>query len=399
MWLLLLRSPLSVAETYVMRQTSRSTTSAIALLAALVAVLMSCQAAVPAGSHIAFGVNAFSAVRGVYKVDDAGRALRDLSRGSVLRYTVEWESIQPGLNRSGAPCAETETPTTCVKPGPRDFSWLDADLSRLSRYGIRFLLVPLAAPPFARSIDDRPSSLTPGQRPNGYVVPPANSPVALASWRNFVGSLVGHVNARFPGILAGVEIWNEPNGRDFWTTRTGPEPERYAGVLCSGYSGVRAVSATLPVIFGSTFPSTARLPEAMGVPEFVSRAYRAGARGCMTSLGIHPYPTLNMARPLHAFSLAMWQIRHTAAVSGDAGRALSITEVGSWGTPRQQAAFLIDSYRLAGRMSDVNMYIVHTLFDHRGSWGMGICAAPRKPKAAANALKRELTGSSSPASC
>jgi hypothetical protein len=376
---------------------TRFITSPLALLVALVTVLLATPPA-PAATRLPFGMSAFATVRGVYSSDDAGRALRDIKSGSLLRYSVEWESIQPGLTSGGTPCPEWATPETCVQPGPMSFSRLDSEISRLSQYGIRLILVPNAAPPFARSLDDRPSSLSSSQRPNGYVVPPANSPVALASWQGFVAALVQHVTTTFPGIVAGVEIWNEPNGQVFWTTQTGPDPERYTAVLCSGYNGVRAVSSTLPVIFGSTFPSTAQLPEAMSVPQFVTRAYRAGARGCLNALGIHPYPTLD-SDPLRAFSLAMRQIRSAAAASGDAGRKLSITEIGLWGDAREQASFLVKSYRMAEGMSDVNMYLVHTLFEYRGSWGMGVCAAPRKARAAANSLKRELTGSIRPATC
>ena len=364
----------------------------------------------PPPPSLAFGVNIHPSGIG-YDANDTAHAVADLAPGSIVRVSVPWQQLQLGLRAAGGPCGVLDAPFLCPTPGPITWEFLDKELPALQRLGVRVLLLPMSAPPWARAALDLPRPNSDGQ----IVMPPENSAPELAMWQDFVSQMVAHVEQTYPGMLAGVEVWNEPNGLEFWTTAAPPNPARYVGVLCHAYQGVKAVDPDLPVLFGGTNPQPP-FPAATkrSVPDFVGAAYAAGAAGCMDSLALHPYPVgpsernapITLDEQIAAFAAQIGSLRDVAAASGDAGRPISITEVNMATeiTDEAMAEFLVRTYELADAMPDVDMFIVHTLFDDPNGGDQfermaGVCAAPGQPQAPAHALKQLLTGSTTPASC
>jgi hypothetical protein len=88
---------------------------------------------------------------GGFSAPDVATAASDIKAASIIRFTVEWAGIQPTCaTMSGSPAMRD---TTCVRPGPYNWSWLDSNLDSiapsLTARRIRLLLVPLNAPEWA----------------------------------------------------------------------------------------------------------------------------------------------------------------------------------------------------------------------------------------------------------
>jgi hypothetical protein len=245
-------------------------------------------------------------------------------------------------------------------------------------------------------------------------MPPGNDAGSLWEWQQFVMAMVDHTEDNWPGLLAGVEVWNEPNGKIFWTLPGGPDPVLYTKVLCYAYSGVNAINSAIPVIFAGTNPGATAYPGKMSINTFVSTAYGNGAAACMDSLGIHPYPvdpttygvptTLNGMVDAYVDQIA--NIRQLAVNAGDTGRDISVTEVNIVTNFGEQlmADFLVEAYQETEAMNDVDMFLVHTLYDVPPYAGgpvdpSGVCASPGTPQLAASALKLEITGDPTAAAC
>lgn len=352
----------------------------------------------PPPPPLAFGTNGFPSSLGPgHTADDTVRALADIAPGaSIVRFTLSWQSLQLGTRASGEPCGIDDVAGVCSRPGRISWSKLDADLAPLAAAGLQVVLAPLAAPPWARGGLDLPTPNSKGQ----HLVPPADTPEGLGNWRAFVAALVDHVRTTFPGLLRGLEVWNEPNGREFWTTFGGPDPHRYTRLLCAAYEGVKAVDPTVPVILGGTHPDPIdAIGLSFSIPTFLDMAYAAGAAHCMDSIGIHPYPKAGVPDHVDGFAAVVDQVRQAARRNGDAGRTISITEVNMAANDETSMAdFLTATYQLATTMPDIDMFVVHTLFDYPRS-DAGICRSPHAPKAAASALKQLLTGTNDPATC
>lgn len=351
----------------------------------------------PPEPPLAFGTNSFPRSLGPgHTGADTVRALEDIVPGTpIVRFTVAWQSMQLGTRLSGEPCGGADIPGQCAVPGEISFDYLDDDLAPLAAAGFQVVLAPVSAPPWARNLLDVATPNQLGQ----FVTPPIDSPDGAAHWRAFVAALVDHVQTNFPGILRGIEIWNEPNGRMFWTTLAGPDPVRYTKLLCAGYEAVKSVDPTVPVIFGGTHPEPPNwLGHSVQFDDFIDLAYRAGAGRCLDTVGIHAYPVTGDDR-IAGFTAVLDEVRAVLARHGDAGRTMSITEV-TIDHPADApiAEFLVNAYQLAAEMPDIDMFIVHTLFDYPGD-DAGICRAPHASKAPASALKHLFTGSTEPATC
>lgn len=81
--------------------------------------------------------------------------------------------------------------------------------------------------------------------------------------------------------LAGIEVWNEPNLKEFTgLERPRVDVQRYVDCLKVAYEAVKSVNSGIPVLFGG--PSHNDF-------EFIDRCYTAGAGGHFDVMSTHPY--------------------------------------------------------------------------------------------------------------
>ena len=85
----------------------------------------------------------------------------------------------------------------------------------------------------------------------------------------------------------GYEILNEPNLPYEWGG--GPSPEGYTEFLKAAYRGIKASDPDAIVMGGGPSPGTGGRGGTIEDTDFIRGMYRAGAKGYMDALSVHPY--------------------------------------------------------------------------------------------------------------
>jgi hypothetical protein len=87
---------------------------------------------------------------------------------------------------------------------------------------------------------------------------------------------IGKLAAALKGRIAAYEIWNEPDGPDFWAG--GPQPAAYAALLKAAYPAVKAADPGATVVTGGMIANDA---------DFLGAVYANGAQGSFDAVGVH----------------------------------------------------------------------------------------------------------------
>ncbi|WP_149371694.1 hypothetical protein [Mycolicibacterium sp. P9-64] len=161
------------------------------------------------------------------------------------------------------------------------------------------------------------------------------------------GDFVAKVASRYQGKIAALEIWNEPNGIQFYTPA--PDPAGYVDLLKASYAKIKAVDPSI-VVLGGSLGSILDYPgSTISPPNFLTQMYAAGAKGYFDALAFHPYHYSTKfgdgvqweGTPLQQ----LMAMRNTMVANGDGDRKIWSTEYGepsSLGGDAQQNAFVTD---------------------------------------------------------
>jgi hypothetical protein len=220
----------------------------------------------------------------------------------------------------------------------------------------------------------------------------------LADFQGFVQAVV----ARYGSLIAGVEIYNEPNLAWYWGSAA--DPERYVRVLCAGYDGERAAekagTAHVPVAGGALSDNQTTSGGNLSLADYLKRLFAAGGAKCMDALSFHDYPGGSNLGAHFSTALAQVRTRRDAAAPGlplwITETGLSLTQPGI--TETMRATTLPAVYRAVAAMPDVDVVIFHTLVQVSGTpnYGLGTIAADAAgqpqfaPTPTYGALKAEL---------
>lgn len=291
---------------------------------------------------------------------------------TVLRTAVHWRDVQP-------------------EPGTWHWAATDEAIGRAARRGLKTIAVLYSVPPWAAA--GAPSPHCSRDRMASRCQPPP-APERLADFQEFVAQLA----IRYPS-LAAIEVFNEPNVAA-WTWQPRADPEHYARVLRAAHEAVERVRPRLPVLSGGiAFPGVPTPPGSMSPGEFLERMYRAGARGAMDGIAVHPYPA--DTSPFEAATSSYHRLMaETTAIRNrrrDRDVPLWITEVGYTTTgpfavtPGRQSRWLVRILEDAFAREDVAAVVVHTLRDPAGSpaspeSGYGLLNGDFSPKPAFHAV-------------
>ena len=246
---------------------------------------------------------------------------------------VKWARCQTGW-------ARTET-----SKGLYDFAWLDGVVDSLLAIGIQ--------PWFNLGYGNR--LYTPGaahESAVGWV--PLNSPEARQAWVRFVGTIAGRYRTR----VKHWELWNEPNGANFWQPDK-PDPAGY----------VELVRMTAPILreripgvtlIGGAFAGLSAL-------DYFEAAFAAGLGGLVDRISYHPYraiPELHYAADLRALrgivdrykpGMPLWQGENGApSFKGGAGALRDL----EWNETRQA------KWLLRRVLSDLSLKVELTSYFH-----------------------------------
>jgi hypothetical protein len=207
------------------------------------------------------------------------------------------------------------------------------------------------------------------------------------------GRMAALLAQRYPDA-AGIELWNEPNLREFWAPA--PDPTAYGHLLQAVHHAVKAVAPDMPVIGASL--ANGEPAGFISPAQFLGGIYDAGAGASMDAIGVHPYPfsatsLANTFRTLDA-------VRAVRDAHGDSGRPLWVTELGATTSgvgalnENEQAGIFVAAYRALRAMPDIGGIYFHTLVEPPYPWwdpetGYGIVRADLSPKPAFCALAAE----------
>lgn len=273
---------------------------------------------------------------------------------NLHRFSISWWAVEPSRDR-----------------------WNEDAWARYGRVydallanGIRPLITLGGVPEWARPVLLRGCGLR-----RGCEYPPARW--ATDQW----GEFAAEVARRFPQTAA-IEIWNEPNSRDFWKPL--PNPHRFAALVAASYPAIKAVNPNVRVLAGGLAPIQARggnlverllalLGQTAQVPmrDFLAAAYRArqGIKHNMDGISFHTTFNTTDYGAESLWAKAFWDARSTAQANGDAGIELWLSETGLTTTgplaydEETQADGLIRQYRRVMAMPDLKAMVVHTLGD------------------------------------
>ena len=223
-------------------------------------------------------------------------------------------------------------------------------------------------------------------------------PASPAAYGDFVAKFV----ARYPGKIAAVEIWNEPNAISFYTPK--PDPSGYVDLLKAAYPKVKAVDPSVVVLGGSMGSITDVAGKAINPVAYLSQMYAAGARPYFDALTFHPYQyNLKFSEGVdvaNSAALQLMQMRQIMVANGDEPKKIWATEYGqpaSIGGAAKQNEFVADMLLKWQELPFAGPMFIYTSRDRktgssRSDETLGIYETNWTPKAVQQTVKAGASG-------
>ncbi|HEX3455032.1 MAG TPA: cellulase family glycosylhydrolase [Gaiellaceae bacterium] len=306
---------------------------------------------------------------------------------SIVRTTVYWDRIAP------------TRPTNATDPFDPAYQFTDLDdfVRQATMRGMTVMLAVWSTPGWAN-----------GGKGANY------SPTHLSDYQNFMRALAARYSGRYPGypFVGYYSVWNEPNLGQFLSPTYDPSgkpesPFLYAGLVRSGYAGVKAGNSRALVAIGETSPrgrlkatTQSGVQQTMAPGLFAQVLSTAKPRVKFDAWAHHPYsdvgatptqrvryPNVNLVQiPTFETNLNKFFHRSTTPIW--------VTEYGfqtkpgqpKGVTPAQQAAYLKQAIAIATKYKYLQMFIWFIFRDGPTSlWHSGVLNqnASKKPSFAA----------------
>lgn len=271
-----------------------------------------------------------------------------------VQFDVRWKDIEPQENQ-------------------RDWSQLDQAIDAFSEAGVRPLITVHSAPSWARSASSDQSVEGPPADPRSYA--------------RFVADLV----KRYEGKIYAIEVWTGANLWYNWGHES-LDATRYADLLCTTFSAIKAVAPDVVVVSGGLEPTSVNDGTvAVDDTVYLQQMYQAGARACFDAMGAHPKGYNNppdksfgyvdpqetsFKNARHYFFLeTLERYRQIMADNQDASKRIWVTEFGWASDPnpppglefardnsrQEQASFLVDALKIGKGLGWVGPMFVSNL--------------------------------------
>ncbi|WP_051574708.1 tandem-95 repeat protein [Mycobacterium sp. URHB0044] len=270
-----------------------------------------------------------------YSQTDLNRALQALQDNGIdtVRVMIPWAAVEP-------------------LPGWYDWSAVDRVVNSATLRGIKVLGILNSTPIWA---------IAPGTLP---ISGQPNDPAQFANFARLVAT-------RYKGKVANYEVWNEPNGIQFWMPT--PNAAQYTTLLKAAYTAIKTADPNAMVI-GGVVGATLDWPGLTVNPvRFISEMYAAGAAGYFDALSFHPYLYNNPFSQGSAYDSPLNQAKRIYALmvaNGDGNKKIWATEYGqpsSVVSEANQASFTGDFLRTWRDLPFAGPAFLHTLLDTTGS--------------------------------
>jgi hypothetical protein len=235
-----------------------------------------------------------------------------------------------------------------------------------------------------------------------WSVAPSNPPIvsppaSMATFADFCAK----VAKRYKGKISAYEVWNEPNGIQFW--RPAPDAAAYTSMLRAVYPKIKAVDSRVTVI-GGVLGSVADLGTWLINPvTFLNQMYAAGAKNNFDAISFHPYQytlkfsdgVLTQNSPVNQ----LMQMRQAMVGNGDAAKKIWASEYGqpvAGSSEATQSDFIADIMTKWQEMPYTGPLLMYTLLDkNTGSSDVedtfGIYRSDWSAKPAQQTMKTSIT--------
>ena len=213
-------------------------------------------------------------------------------RATGIRFDIPWYFAQP-------------TATTY------NWGFLDTLVGNADGRGMFILGTISTCPPWAAAASD------------GYQY---NRPRSATEYANFCAA----VATRYNGKIDAYEIWNEPNGRLFFS----PDPDAafYTSMVKAAYPRIKAVNSGVSVVAGA-IGETANIDGQIDGNQFLNAMYANGIAGYCDAISFHPYDfSATFAAGMlydNAPIRQMIRMHSTMKANGDGAKKIWPTEYGA----------------------------------------------------------------------
>lgn len=270
----------------------------------------------------------------------------------MLFYTqAEINAAFDALQANGIDTVRVLIPWAGIETFPGVYSWtaMDRVVNSAALRGIKVLGVLNSTPLWAAA-------------PN--TLPLAGMPKDNAQFAKFAKA----VAARYKGKVGSYEVWNEPNGIQFW--QPSPNAAQYTALLKAAYTAIKSADPNAVVVAAAVGAVVDFGNLAVNPVRFISEMYAAGAAGYFDALSFHPYlysqafsqqgaapeSPLNQAKRIYALMVA----------NGDGDKKIWATEYGqpsSVVSQASQALYLGDFLRTWRSLPFAGPTFIHQLVD------------------------------------
>lgn len=300
--------------------------------------------------------------------------------GFSLNSSILWESANDRaqsfafIAAVGATSIRIDIPWRWIEPQQGTLNWaiIDPVIAAAEAYGMSILGVLHTTPSWAAV-----------GRSQNQQTRPAN----MNQWATFVD----RVARRYAGRISAYEIWNEPNGLEFFAPA--PNPEAYAELVRAAVPKIRTADPSAKILAGALGPAPLNDPAFVPAVEFFERMLAAGI-GEVDAYSFHPYDNEQlMADATYWDNTALRQMMRMHEIlreRGEGHKKIWATEYGapstSLGDYRQAELTTYGILQWAECGFAGPMYLHHHR-DQSANDGYGLATQQLHPKTAAYAVQ------------
>jgi YVTN family beta-propeller protein/VCBS repeat-containing protein len=220
----------------------------------------------------------------------------------------------------------------------------------------------------------------------------AAAPADPQQFAQFAGALA----TRYAGQISAYEIWNEPNGYQFWSPA--PDAAAYTALLKAAYPAIKAADPNAEVIAAGLGAVTSFGNLTIDPVTYLQQMYAAGAQGYFDAVAYHPYLyTKLFSTPSQYASAPINQVQAMYALmvaNGDGAKQIWATEYGqpsSVVSEQNQAAYINDFLTTWRTLPYAGPAFIDTIRDtgsaNSSSSTLGVYHTDWTPKAAVSVIE------------
>jgi VCBS repeat-containing protein len=182
----------------------------------------------------------------------------------------------------------------------------------------------------------------------------------------------GLVATRYAGKVSAYEIWNEPNGVQFWAPK--PDAAQYTALLKAAYPVLKAADPNAVVVAAGLGAVISAGNLTIDPVTYLQQMYTAGAAGNFDALSYHPYlytKLFSTPSPYPSAPINQVEALHDLMVTnGDGNKKIWATEYGEPAglvSEASQASYIGDFLRTWRDLDYAGPAFIHTIRDYTSS--------------------------------